>query len=175
MPGDAELGATRGSSSRSGTWCPLRTTSAPLSPGAAPLAGHGSREGCSVPRAGPRRRAVPAASAAPLGGAAAPPRGTARRGCGQPAARGGRSPKRSAVQVLHAGGQRASAGLPRALPEPLQAARPRLAQPPVAGEMLQSPHHLSSPLLGSLQYAHLALVLGSPELDTALQLWPHQC
>ncbi|XP_068806817.1 uncharacterized protein [Struthio camelus] len=35
--------------------------------------------------------------------------------------------------------------------------------------MLQSPHHLSSPLLDSLQELHVSLVLGSPEVDTVLQ------
>ena len=35
--------------------------------------------------------------------------------------------------------------------------------------------HLCSPLLDSPQYVHVFLVLGSPVLDTALQVRPHQC
>ena len=42
-------------------------------------------------------------------------------------------------------------------------------------KMLQSLHHLGGPLLDSLQYVHVSLVLGSPALDTVLQMWPHQC
>jgi len=41
--------------------------------------------------------------------------------------------------------------------------------------MLQSLHCLGGPLLDSLQYVHDALVLGTPGLDPALQVWPHQC
>jgi len=38
--------------------------------------------------------------------------------------------------------------------------------------MLQAPHHLGGPLLVSLE--DLFLEPGSPDLDTALQMWPHQ-
>jgi len=41
--------------------------------------------------------------------------------------------------------------------------------------MLQSLHHLGSPLLDSLQCVCASLVLGSPELDTAPQMWPLPC
>ena len=59
-------------------------------------------------------------------------------------------------------------------PEPslLQAEQPQLFQPFLTGEMLQSLHHLSGPSLDSLQYVHISLVLGSPALDTVLQVWP---
>lgn len=39
--------------------------------------------------------------------------------------------------------------------------------------MLQPPEHLGPPLV-SLQYFHGFLVPGSPELDTALQMWSHK-
>ena len=41
--------------------------------------------------------------------------------------------------------------------------------------MLQYLNHLSSSSLDSLQYVHVSLVLGSPELDTLLQMWLLQC
>lgn len=41
-------------------------------------------------------------------------------------------------------------------------------------EMLQSLHQLCDLSLDSLQYVHVSLVLGSPELDSALHMWPHQ-
>ena len=41
--------------------------------------------------------------------------------------------------------------------------------------MLQALNHLSGPLLDLLQYVNVCLVLGSPALNTALQMWPHQC
>jgi len=37
--------------------------------------------------------------------------------------------------------------------------------------MLQSLNYLCSASLDSLQYVHASLVLGSPELDTGLQMW----
>ena len=62
-------------------------------------------------------------------------------------------------------------------PEPsvLQTGQSQLSQPFLNGEMLQSCNHLSGPLLDSLQYVRVSLVLESPELDTVLQGWPHQC
>lgn len=42
-------------------------------------------------------------------------------------------------------------------------------------EMLQSINHLSVPLLGFLQQLRNSHVLGRPELDLALQMWPQQC
>ncbi|XP_068764630.1 transmembrane channel-like protein 5 isoform X2 [Struthio camelus] len=50
-----------------------------------------------------------------------------------------------------------------------QAEQAQLSQPFFIGEMLQSPHHLGSPLLDPLQECHVSLVLESPELDTVLQ------
>jgi len=35
--------------------------------------------------------------------------------------------------------------------------------------------YLGGPLLDSVQYVHDSLVLGSPELDSTLQVWAHQC
>lgn len=48
-----------------------------------------------------------------------------------------------------------------------------MSQPFFIGEMLQSLRHLSDSLLDFLQYVHVCLALGGPELDTALQVWPH--
>jgi len=42
------------------------------------------------------------------------------------------------------------------------------------GEMLQSPHHPLGPLLDSLQQLLIFLEVGSPEVDTGLQMRPHQ-
>ncbi|KAK4824807.1 hypothetical protein QYF61_019475 [Mycteria americana] len=42
------------------------------------------------------------------------------------------------------------------------------------GEMLQILNHLHDPLLDSLHYVHVSLVLASPELDPALQQTPQQ-
>ena len=50
----------------------------------------------------------------------------------------------------------------------------QLPQPLLVGEMLQSPPHPHSPALGSLQYLLIFLQLGSPALDTGLQMGPHQ-
>ena len=57
------------------------------------------------------------------------------------------------------------------LPEPplLQAEESQLSQPLLVGQMLQALHCLRGPCLDFFQYIHLSLVLGSPELDTALQ------
>lgn len=41
-------------------------------------------------------------------------------------------------------------------------------------EMLQSPHHFHSTPLDLPQQFLVFLELGSPELDTTLQMWPHQ-
>ena len=41
--------------------------------------------------------------------------------------------------------------------------------------MLKSPNCLCGPSLDCLRYVHVSLLLGSPELGTALQLWSHQC
>ncbi|KAK4810494.1 hypothetical protein QYF61_004274, partial [Mycteria americana] len=53
--------------------------------------------------------------------------------------------------------------------QPVPAKQSQLSQPFLIGEMLQSFHHLCGPALDSLQYVHVSLVLGSPELDTGLQ------
>ncbi|XP_068771615.1 uncharacterized protein [Struthio camelus] len=50
-----------------------------------------------------------------------------------------------------------------------KAEQAQLSQSFFRGEMLQSPHHLCSPPLDSLQERHVSLVLGSPELDTVLE------
>jgi len=62
-------------------------------------------------------------------------------------------------------------------PEPslLQAEQPKISEPFLTGEMLQSFNHLCGPLLDSVQYVHFSLVLGSSELHVALQMGPHQC
>lgn len=52
---------------------------------------------------------------------------------------------------------------------------PRLSQPLLVSQILQVLSHLHGPLLDSLQYVHILHVLGSPEQDTAVQMWPCQC
>jgi len=59
-------------------------------------------------------------------------------------------------------------------PSLLQAQQAQLPQPLLIAEMLQSPPHPRSPALDSLQYLVVFLELGSPELDTALQMGPPQ-
>ena len=56
----------------------------------------------------------------------------------------------------------------------VQAEQSQLSQPSLIGEMLQS-LHLRGPLLDSVHSAHVFLVLGTPELDAVLQMWPYQC
>jgi len=41
-------------------------------------------------------------------------------------------------------------------------------------KILKPPTHLSGPLLESLHYANVFSVLGSPKLDTALEMWSHK-
>ena len=62
------------------------------------------------------------------------------------------------------------------LPKPclLQAEQPHLSQPFLMWEMIWSLHHPCGPPLNFLQYVYAFLVLSSPELDPALQAWPHQ-
>ncbi|XP_061865966.1 P2X purinoceptor 6 isoform X8 [Colius striatus] len=56
----------------------------------------------------------------------------------------------------------------------LQTKQPRVPQPFLIRKMLQSPGHLGSPALASLQQFPVPLELGSPELDTGLQMRPQQ-
>jgi len=44
-----------------------------------------------------------------------------------------------------------------------------------AASGLQNPFIISVALCWALQHVHVSLVLGTPELDPALQVWPHQC
>lgn len=44
-----------------------------------------------------------------------------------------------------------------------------------AYHLVHAPYKLGEPTLDSLQYVHIFLVLGSPKLDPALQMWPHKC
>jgi len=57
----------------------------------------------------------------------------------------------------------------------LLAEKSQLSQPFLIREMLQSLNHVCGPLQDSLWYVPVSLVLRSPDLDTVLQLWPHQC
>lgn len=41
--------------------------------------------------------------------------------------------------------------------------------------MIQPFHHFCSFLLDSFQSVHVSLLLGSQELNTDIQVWPHQC
>lgn len=51
---------------------------------------------------------------------------------------------------------------------------PRLSHPLLVSQMLQVLSHLRGPLLDLLQYVHVLPVRGSPEQDTAVQMWPCQ-
>jgi len=61
-------------------------------------------------------------------------------------------------------------------PKPLllQDEQTQLCQLLLTAELLQSFHYLDGPSLDSLQYVHVSLLLGGPELDPAIQMWPHQ-
>jgi len=62
------------------------------------------------------------------------------------------------------------------LPEPplFQAEQFQLFQLFLLWEMLHFLNHLSDLLLNLAQYGHITLVLESAELDSVLQVWPHQ-
>jgi len=49
------------------------------------------------------------------------------------------------------------------------------SQPLLLCPVLQDLEHLGDPSQDFLKYAHVFLVLGSPELDTVLQQWFHKC
>ena len=51
----------------------------------------------------------------------------------------------------------------------------QLSQSFLMWELLQSFHHLGGPSQDSPQCVQASLVLGSPALDTVIQVWPHQC
>jgi len=57
----------------------------------------------------------------------------------------------------------------------LMAEQTQFAQPFLTGEMLQALHHLCGSLLDPLQEIPIFYVLGSPELNTQLQVRPDQC
>lgn len=56
-----------------------------------------------------------------------------------------------------------------------QAEHSQLSQSLFVCQIIQALNCPYSPLLGSLQYVHVLLVLWSPEMDAALQMWPPQC
>jgi len=56
----------------------------------------------------------------------------------------------------------------------LQAEHAQVSQPFLIREVLQALYHFCGPQLDSLQEIPDFLSLGSPELDTVLQMWPHQ-
>lgn len=56
----------------------------------------------------------------------------------------------------------------------LKAKQPQLFQPHLVHLILQSRNYLSGPSMDLLQHVPLFLVLGSPELDTALKMWDYQ-
>ncbi|KAJ7423414.1 hypothetical protein BTVI_09780 [Pitangus sulphuratus] len=62
-------------------------------------------------------------------------------------------------------------------PEPplLQAKQPHIPQPLPTGLVLQSVHQPCCSSLDLLQPLNILPELRGPELDTALQVWPHQC
>ncbi|KAJ7420830.1 Cohesin subunit SA-2 [Willisornis vidua] len=57
---------------------------------------------------------------------------------------------------------------------PVLAERPQCSQPVFIGEVFYSFVHLHDPPLDLLQQVHIILMLGAPELDTALQVGSHQ-
>jgi len=56
----------------------------------------------------------------------------------------------------------------------LQSEQSQLSQPFITGAMLQSLNDLNGPSLDASQCVHVSLVLGSPELDPAPQVWTPQ-
>lgn len=62
-------------------------------------------------------------------------------------------------------------------PEPPlpQAEQPQLPQPFLTGSVLQILHQLCFPSLNLLQHLDVFPELREPELNTALEVWPHQC
>lgn len=63
---------------------------------------------------------------------------------------------------------------PSLKPSFLQADNFQLSQLLLVRQMFQFLNYLCDPLLDSLQYVHVPLLLGSPEVDIVLQLWSHQ-
>jgi len=61
------------------------------------------------------------------------------------------------------------------LPSQLQAEQSQHSQPLLTRQMLQSLNHPHGSSLDSLQHVHVFIVLGNPELDTALQLSSQWC
>lgn len=57
----------------------------------------------------------------------------------------------------------------------LYAEQMHLPQPLFAHHVVQAPEQLGEPTLDCLQYVHVCLVLGSPKLDSTLQVQPHKC
>ncbi|KAK4816662.1 hypothetical protein QYF61_019898, partial [Mycteria americana] len=62
-------------------------------------------------------------------------------------------------------------------PQPpfLQAKQPQLPQPLLIRLVLQTLHQLRCPSLDTLQHLNVSLVVGDPTLNTAFEVWPHQC
>ena len=59
-------------------------------------------------------------------------------------------------------------------PSLLQVEKPQSSQPVLIGELLQPPDHSCGPALGVLQQLHILIImLGTPELNTVLQVGPH--
>ena len=56
----------------------------------------------------------------------------------------------------------------------LQAAQAQLPQPVFIGEVLQPSDHLCGPPLDPLQQLPVFLVQGAPDLDSVLQMGPHE-
>ncbi|GAB0205260.1 hypothetical protein GRJ2_002991600 [Grus japonensis] len=60
------------------------------------------------------------------------------------------------------------------LPGKVGAEQPQTPQPGLIGEVLQPSDHLHGPPLDSLQQLHVSPVLGTPDLDTVLQVESHK-
>ena len=58
---------------------------------------------------------------------------------------------------------------------PLSLLYSRLSPSTPIGGMFQPLHHLGDLIFNPPQCIHIFLPLWAPKLDTALQLWPHQC
>ncbi|KAK4809951.1 hypothetical protein QYF61_002908 [Mycteria americana] len=62
-------------------------------------------------------------------------------------------------------------------PQPpfLQAKQPQFPQPLLIRLLLQTLHQLCCPSLDTFQHLNVSLVVRGPKLNTAFEVWPHQC
>jgi len=86
------------------------------------------------------------------------------------------SPAENIFRIFPIGPLQVLKGCYKVSPQPslLQAKQPQLSQPFLITEVLQLSDHLCGPPLDLLQQLRVLLVLGTPELDTGLQVGSHQ-